>query len=90
MTEKLELVERHREEHGLNRCLELLRVSKGTWHRRMRQLEESKQEARDRRLKAQVLQVVHEHPAYGYRRIRPELQASFGERVKAKGSELVF
>jgi putative transposase len=84
LTEKLELVEHHREEHGLNRCLELLGVSKGTWHRRMRHPEETKQEARDRQLKGPVLQVVKEHPAYGYRRMLPELLETFGERVNHK------
>ena len=78
MTEKLELVERHREEYGLNRCLKLVGVSKSTWHRRMRRREESKREARDRRLKGAVIQIVKEHPAYGYRRILVELLESFG------------
>lgn len=84
MTEKLELVERHREEHGLNRCLKLVGVSKGTWHRRMRERQETKQEVRDRQLKGAALQVVKEHPAYGYRRMLPELLETFGERVNHK------
>ena len=84
MKEKLELVQRHREKHGLNRCLQILGVSKGTWHRRVRQPQETRLMSRDRKLKGQLFQVVREHPAYGYRRIQPELQASFGERVNHK------
>lgn len=56
----------------------------------MRQLQETRQEACDQALKAQVLQVVGEHPAYGYRRIRPELKDSFGVRVNHKRLRRVF
>jgi transposase len=84
LREKLALVERHREEHGLNRCLKLVGVSKSTWHRRMRRRGESKQQARDRRLKGPVIQIVKEHPAYGYRRMVAELLDAFSLRVNPK------
>jgi len=79
--DKVTLAEKHREEHGLNRCLRALGLSKGTWHRR-----QSRPAApeKDRELKAQVLSVVGDHPAYGYRRIRVELRERTGERVNHK------
>lgn len=36
LDERMELVDKHREGHGLNACLRALNVSKGTWHYRMR------------------------------------------------------
>ncbi|MFO8034599.1 MAG: hypothetical protein R6U88_05495, partial [Candidatus Bipolaricaulota bacterium] len=81
MTEKLQLVDEHRDQYGLNRCLEVVGVSKGTWHRRVRQPEETQKEARDKVLKEQVLEVVCEHPAYGYRKIQRELKEARGVRV---------
>jgi hypothetical protein len=60
---KLELVRKHREEYGLNRCLAALGVSKSTWHRHQR----PKVSREDKELKAKVLKVVEEHPAYGRR-----------------------
>ncbi|HEU69032.1 MAG TPA: transposase, partial [Candidatus Acetothermia bacterium] len=83
MTEKLELVAEHREQYGLNRCLEAVGLSKGTWHRKVRQPQETRKEARDKVLKEQVLEVVCEHPAYGYRKIQREIKAR-GVRVNHK------
>jgi putative transposase len=77
---KLELVRRHREEYGLNRCLAALGVSKSTWHRH-RQPKVSRE---DKELKAKVLKVVEEHPAYGYRRIKVELAERHGMVVNHK------
>jgi hypothetical protein len=51
---KLELVRKHREEYGLNRCLAALGVSKSTWHRHQR----PKVSREDKELKAKVLKVV--------------------------------
>ena len=36
MKKKLALVEGHREEYGLNRCLRALSLSKSIWHRHKR------------------------------------------------------
>jgi len=80
LARRLELVERYREEYGLNRCLRALSVSKSTWHRSKR----PKVKREDEELKAKVLQVVEEHPAYGYRRIKVELAAAWGVRVNHK------
>jgi hypothetical protein len=90
----VELAEKHRKEYGVNRCLRALKLSKGTWHRRRdRALDElgfSLRQHRpaapeeDRELKAHVLAVVEDHPAYGYRRIGVELRERTGERVNHK------
>lgn len=78
------MVERHREDHGLNRCLAVLGVSKSTWHYRQRRIaRQAEVAAEEERLKAQVVEVVEEHPAYGYRRLLPELEAR-GEAVNHK------
>ena len=75
------LAEKSREEYGLNRCLRALGLSKGTWHRRQRRPAAPE---KDRELKAQVLSVVEDHPAYGYRRIGAELRERTGEQVNHK------
>ena len=80
MERKLELVEKHREEYGLNRCLRMLSVSKSTWHRYRR----PKVSRKDVELKEKVPRVVEHHPAYGYRRVQAELEARYEERVNHK------
>lgn len=65
----------------MNRCLHALGVGKGTWHRHQRR--PAAPEA-DKDLKAEVLSVVRDHPAYGYRRIQAELGARTGVPVNHK------
>jgi putative transposase len=78
------LVSRHKEAFGLNRCLRALGVSKGTWHYRQKRDErQAEVETEEQRLKAVVVEVIEEHPAYGYRRLVPELQAR-GEEINHK------
>ena len=81
MEKKLELVERYRGKYGLNRCLSALGVSKSTWHRYRNRSEVSRE---DEELKRKVLEVVKEHPAYGYRRIKAELADRYGVVVNHK------
>ena len=80
------MVERHKEEFGLNRCLRALGVSKGTWHYHQVQKRENarRREAEEARLRERVVEVIEDHPAYGYRRILPELQARWSEAVNHK------
>ena len=69
------MVSRHKEEHGLNRCLTALRVSKGTWpYRQKREGRQAEVVAEEQRLKTVVVEIIEEHPAYGYRRLSPELE----------------
>jgi len=85
LDEKLELVEEHRDAHGLNACLEALGVSKGSWHYRMRNgSRREERQTRDQALKPLVVEVIGENPAYGYRRIQPDLELATGEAVNHK------
>ncbi len=85
MDDKIELVDRNREEHGLNRCLEALGVSKGTWHYRMRSgSKAAEKKAADEALRAPTVEIIRKHPSYGYRRIKPELEEVRGEVINHK------
>lgn len=81
MEERLELIRRRGKDHGLNRSLRALGVSKSTWYRHKKRPKVSQ---KDEELKAKVLKVVEEHPAYGYRRIKAELAARWGLVVNHK------
>jgi len=70
----LELLRKHQREYGFNRCLRALGVS----NRRQQK------KPQEEELKARVLQVVEEHPAYGCRRIKVELGACHGIKVNHK------
>lgn len=79
----MELVREGREEFGLNACLRALGVAKGTWHYR----EERRRRGPDpeeEELKADVVGIIEDHPAYGRRRIKPELRARTGKVVNHK------
>jgi hypothetical protein len=80
------LVERHKEEFGLNRCLAALGISKGSWHYHQVRKQEcaERREAKDLQLKERVVEVIEDHPDYGYRRILPELEARWQEAVNHK------
>lgn len=85
MDEKLELIQEHQDGQSLNACLAALGVSKGTWHYRMRGGSKKRErEARDEALKPKVVKVVEAHPDYGYRRMKPDLEAEAGEVVNHK------
>ena len=85
MDEKLELIQDHQDSRSLNACLAALGVSKGSWHYRMRGgSKQVEREARDEALKPKVVKVVEAHPDYGYRRMKPDLEAEAGEAVNHK------
>ncbi len=79
--EKLALVEAHRHQYGLNACLRALGVSKGTWHHRPHRGDAAEKDAA---LKAAVVAIIAQHPAYGYRRILEALAASSAEPINHK------
>ena len=83
--ERIELVDQHREAHGLNRCLEALGVSQGTWHDRMRGgSKPAERRARNEALKPVIIEIIRKNPAYGYRRIKPDLKDLADEVVNHK------
>jgi putative transposase len=82
--EKMELVEEYRHTYGLNRCLEALGLSKGTWHYQ-RQHKGVEHRRKDEALKERIVKVIEENPGYGYRRIGRELaEQQPGESVNHK------
>ncbi|MHB8169907.1 MAG: IS3 family transposase [Thermoleophilia bacterium] len=66
------LVECHKIKYGLNRCLAALGLAKSSyyWQKKQPTLAEKYED-----LRAEVLAVIAEHPAYGYRRIEKALRA---------------
>jgi len=78
---KLRLVDAHREELGLNACVQALRLSKSTWHRYVRRRQRPD---RDAGLVALITSIIAEHPGYGWRRIQTELAEEHGFVVNHK------
>jgi putative transposase len=70
--EKVELVECYGAEFGMNRTLEALQLSKGTWHYRSRVHRPYSE--RYEALRAPLLEVARKHPSYGYRKVTSELR----------------
>lgn len=81
MAEKVQLVQAHQAEYGLNACCAALQLSKGTWHYRQHH---SQGEPSDPTLKAAVSNIIAEHPGYGYRPMIVELKAEYGLTVNHK------
>ena len=81
MDEKIELVQVHRQQYGLNVCLRALGLSKGTWHYRRHR---TGQAERDAALKAEIVSVIEDHPDYGLRRIHAELVERMARPINHK------
>lgn len=66
------LVECHKLKYGLNRCLKALGLAKSSYYWQLKKptLAEKYEE-----LRAEVIDVIEKHPAYGYRRIVKALKA---------------
>jgi transposase InsO family protein len=75
-------VDQHREEHGLNRCLEAIGLPKSTYYYRRNRPENPSEEEQE--LMTCVREIIQEHPGYGYRRILPELEKRTGQTVNHK------
>jgi putative transposase len=83
LEEKVRLVEACKDEYGLNRCCEVLNLSKGTWHNRINRETETVSEA-DERFRAALIDSIREHPEYGWPRLKPEIELRLHERVNHK------
>ena len=81
MSEKVELVERHKGRYGLNICCRALGLSKGTLAYRRGRASCSRA---DEQIKAEIVTTIRHHPEYGYRRIREDLVARAGIVVNHK------
>lgn len=71
-----------RPEFGLNQTLKLLGLAKTSWYgwRRRKQTGANKY----RQVKSVIRQIIKHHPAYGYRRITPELEEAYGIKINHK------
>jgi putative transposase len=78
----VDLVQEHRWEYGLNQCCEALALSKGTWH--YRRQKESAVDEEEEVLKETLRSIIVDNPGYGYRRLKPELEARTGKRINHK------
>lgn len=58
-------------------------LAKSTWYYRQKQLRQGPSE-QEKMLKAEIKDIIAEHPAYGYRRILPELKERTGLQVGHK------
>lgn len=60
-------------------------MSKGTWHYRMRDgSKAAEKEAADEALREPTIEIIRKHPAYGYRRIRPDLEEATDQVISDK------
>jgi len=68
--------------YGLNRTLQALGLSKGTWHYR----QNNRRPLTDKyaELRAPLLRIAREHPHYGYRKVTSELRHAYGLTLNAK------
>ena len=82
MSEKMELVEGHRDTYGLNQSLWALGLSKGTYY--YRRHHDPVRQAKDTALKERIVSVIEANPSYGYRRIHAELSENGAEPVNHK------
>jgi len=74
-------VDQHKNERGLNRCLQAIGLPKSTYYYRRNHRGPSED---DQRLMQHIRATIRDHPDYGYRRILPELRERSGERVNHK------
>jgi len=76
--EKVEIVKRNAQTYGLNVVLDAIGLPKSTWYYWKDQKVDY--EAKYAHLREPLLEVLRENPAYGYRKIRPDLH-ELGYRV---------
>jgi transposase InsO family protein len=75
-------VDQHKENRGLNRCLEAIGLPKSTYYYRQNHTEGLSEE--NQKLMEHVREIIDEHPGYGYRQILPEIEERMGQAVNHK------
>ena len=81
MSDKVELVEKHKDKYGLNMCCRALGLSKGTLVYRRSRASCSRS---DEQIKDEIVATIRHHPEYGYRRIKEDLKDRAGIVVNHK------
>jgi putative transposase len=76
------LVEKWGTEYGVNRTLAALGLSKGSWH--YRQYERTPLTEKYAGLRQPLLDIAHDHPFYGYRKVTRELRETYEQTVNTK------
>ncbi len=71
-----------KEDRGLNRCLGAIGLPKSTYYYRKKRSDGPSEE--DKMLMEHVREIIAEQPAYGYRRILPDLEERTGQRINHK------
>ena len=79
--EKVKLVEGTKDEYGLNRSLEVIGLPKSVWYYQQKAIP---WEERYKEVKKDLEQAINENPAYGYRKLKVELEDSFGHVINHK------
>ncbi len=79
-------MDQHRDDRGLNRCLEAIGLPKSTYYYRKNRSNEPSEE--EQKLMDHIREIIGEHPRrssyHGYRRILPELEERTGQTVNHK------
>ena len=81
VSDKIELVEKHKDRYGLNTCCRALGLSKGTLHYRRGRASCSQADAQ---IKDEIITTIRHHPDYGYRRIKEDLADRTGIVINHK------
>ena len=81
VSDKVFLVEKHKDRYGLNMCCRALGLSKGTLAYRRGRASCSQADAQ---IKDEIITTIRHHPEYGYRRIKEDLKDRAGIVVNHK------
>ena len=81
VSDKVCLVEKHKDRYGLNTCCRALGLSKGTLAYRRGRASCSRSDAQ---IKDEIITTIRHHPDYGYRRIKEDLRDRTGIVINHK------
>lgn len=82
----MQTVQTWHKDFGLNRCLRVVGLAKSSWyyHKRKAAHGETALSDKNRRLKALLVDIIGDHPSYGWRKLTAEVRARSGCRVNHK------
>lgn len=78
----MELVKTSWQEHGLNRTLETIGLPRSTWY--YWKTEKRTYQQKYSQLKSLIEKIIDQYPDYGYRKIKVELEETYGQVVNHK------
>lgn len=80
----MELVATWKDDYGLNRCLEMVGLSKSSWYYHQARSSEPVLTSSDQHLKRLLLEIIQDHPGYGWRKLTPEVRHRTGQAINHK------